>query len=150
MDVGSDFLVFPPLEVIPAAGFYDEQTKLNPTGDQLPTYVFPKDLLDDDGGFIQKRAYDIFKRIGGKNYGRVDFILDKMNTPWALEVNTIPALSRSGNFTTCGNQVGFTYDELTIALLRSCLSEEHFPAPCPTATPISPVRNNRLGQLKPG
>jgi D-alanine-D-alanine ligase len=31
--------------------------------------------------------------MGAKTWGRVDFILDKNNTPYLLEINTVPGIT---------------------------------------------------------
>lgn len=120
LEINGDFVVFPPLEIVPEADFYDEFTKLNSQGGDVKECRFPQDLASEYEQDVRQIAYEIFRRLGGRSFCRVDFMVDAAGVPWVLEVNTIPGLSRAGNFPTCAAAGGFTYDDIIVSLLLSC------------------------------
>lgn len=145
MEVGDDYLVLPPLEVVTRNGFYDEVAKKDPNEEMLAEYTFPKDAPNKEGGCVQKRTYDVFKGIGGKGYARVDLMLDANNNIWILEVNTVPGMSAAGNFPAAAQQVGLSYDDLTIALLATCMGDDLHQAHRPLVqSPRNRLANNPL------
>jgi D-alanine-D-alanine ligase len=83
-------MALPVLEIRPKTGIYDYHAKYIDNGTQ---YLF--DTLDNPAlaTKIQKYAVDCFNALGCRGAARVDFILDDSDTPYALEINTIPGMT---------------------------------------------------------
>lgn len=114
---------FPPLEVITKYGFYDEEAKKDHDEAGLAEYVFPQDEIGKDGGVLQKIAHDVFLKTGANGFARVDFMVDKNNQPQLLELNTIAGLSSTGNFASSAKQIGLSYDNLIINILKIAMQK---------------------------
>lgn len=124
LEADGQVLALPPLEVITKGGFYDETAKKDPDEVQLAVYTYPSDEFCKESGLLRKTASDIFKAVAARNYARLDFIVSPDNKFWLLEINTVPGVSSAGNFPASAAQIGLTYDEVTIALLKAALESD--------------------------
>lgn len=81
----------PIIEIRSRTGFYDYQAKYESDATE---YLF--DTLEDPvlAATIQTMALTCFGELGCRHLGRVDFILTKGNTPYILEINTLPGFTR--------------------------------------------------------
>jgi len=81
----------PIIEIRSQTGFYDYTAKY---ADEAATeYLF--DTIEDPvlAAAIQTMALTCFHDLGCRHLGRVDFILTKDNTPYILEINTLPGFT---------------------------------------------------------
>ena len=85
-----DGKVLTPIEIQPKKSFYDYKRKyVKGEAD----YIIPSSL---DPFVIEKTkslAKRIFKIMGVRSYARVDFLIQNNQTPWFLELNTLPGLT---------------------------------------------------------
>jgi D-alanine-D-alanine ligase len=56
--------------------------------------------------------------MGAKNWGRVDFILDKDQTPYLLEINTVPGMTSHSLVPMAAMAIGLSFDELVLEILN--------------------------------
>lgn len=68
-------------------------------------------------GFAQRA----FRATGLRGYGRVDFRLGADGTPYALDVNPNPDLSRGAGLCLAAERAGMTYEDLVEAIVREAL-----------------------------
>jgi D-alanine-D-alanine ligase len=61
-----------------------------------------------------KQAFDA---VGAEDWGRVDFMLDKNNQPWLIEVNTIPGMTSHSLVPMAAKQAGLSFNDLVIRIL---------------------------------
>ena len=80
----------PPLEVKTSHPFYDYQAKYLVDTTQ---YLFEIDLDPSVLSAISDQALRAFEVLGCRDFGRVDFMVDRQNRAFLLEVNTIPGLT---------------------------------------------------------
>lgn len=80
----------PPLEIRPNAAFYDYSAKYDAddTG-----YSFDLGIHEQVVKLIQDAALAVHQAVGARHLSRVDFILDEVNRPWVLEINTLPGFT---------------------------------------------------------
>ena len=81
----------PIIEIRSQTGFYDYYAKY---ADEAATeYLF--DTIEDPvlAATIQTMALTCFHELGCRHLGRVDFILTDNNTPYILEINTLPGFT---------------------------------------------------------
>ncbi|MBA5247958.1 MAG: D-alanine--D-alanine ligase [Gammaproteobacteria bacterium] len=105
----------PVIQIKTGQGFYDYQSKYLANDTQ---YLCPCGLSDADEKSLQKIAMQAFTAIGAKTWGRVDFILDKDNTPYLLEINTVPGMTSHSLMPMAAAIEGLDFDALVLAILN--------------------------------
>jgi D-alanine-D-alanine ligase len=106
----------PAVQIKVAQGFYDYQSKYLSDTTQ---YLCPCGLSKADEQHLQKIALQAFETMGASTWGRVDFILDKNNTPYLLEINTVPGMTSHSLLPMAAKASGLSFDELVLAILES-------------------------------
>ncbi len=82
--------VYPVIEIIPKHKFYDYECKYEKG---MSDYICPAELPSMLTNKVQNISLDIFNILQCSGYARADFILDKKNNPWFLEINTLPGMT---------------------------------------------------------
>ena len=113
--------VLPAIKIEPATEFYDYDAKYfrDDTVYRCPCGL-PTELEAQIAGYV-KRA---FWAIGGKSWGRVDFLMDKAGKPYLLEVNTAPGMTSHSLFPMAARQRGMSYEDLVLRILDTTLVRE--------------------------
>ena len=96
-------------------GFYDYQSKYLSDTTQ---YLCPCGLLSADEKHLQKIARQAFEVMDATTWGRVDFILDKNNTPYLLEINTVPGMTSHSLLPMAAKAAGLSFDALVLEILQ--------------------------------
>lgn len=69
----------------------------------------PQDLLKE----LEQTALRVFHILGGKSYGRVDFMIEnETNLPYFLEINAVPGLKPESFYPQAAEQFGISFNEL--------------------------------------
>ena len=55
---------------------------------------------------------------GHKYWGRVDFIVDQHQSPYLLEINTVPGMTSHSLVPMAAKAVNLSFDELVLAILN--------------------------------
>ncbi len=97
-------------------GFYDYESKYLSNDTQ---YLCPCGLSNTDEKELQKIAMQAFTAMGAKTWGRVDFILDRDNTPYLLEINTVPGMTSHSLMPMAAQAQGISFDALVLAILNN-------------------------------
>lgn len=64
-------------------------------------------------------AIRFFDRLGIRDYGRIDFIVDRDGRPFLLELNTLPGLTHASVFTYACSLSGWGYAEMISRLVEA-------------------------------
>lgn len=72
----------------------------------------PANLSSRTRDRMEAAARGLFKALGCNGFARFDFIVDKEGVAWFLEVNTLPGMSRAGNFSNMAYAAGMSYEDL--------------------------------------
>src|SRR5690625_3104271 len=99
----------PVIEIIPKNEYYDYESKYSIGGSE---HIIPARIDDKTTKIIQDYAIKAHQVLGCKTYSRVDFILDKNNTPIILEVNTLPGMTPTSLFPDAAQSIGLTYNNM--------------------------------------
>lgn len=99
----------PIVEVRPKKGAYDYQNKYTSGATQ---YFCPADFDAATTRRIQKAALDAFHAVGGRDYARVDVMVNSRNEPVVLEVNTLPGMTETSLLPKAAAAAGITYEQL--------------------------------------
>ncbi|MBI2026815.1 MAG: D-alanine--D-alanine ligase [Deltaproteobacteria bacterium] len=106
----------PLIEIKPKSGFYDYKSKY--TKGQTE-YLCPAPLSKSITQKIQNtslKAYDILRCRGA---ARSDFIVDKNNKAWFLEINTLPGMTETSLVPKAAKEFGLSFIKLVEEILRS-------------------------------
>lgn len=114
---------FPVLETVSKEEFYDFKSKYNP---EFRTYHCPANLPERTYKLVQKLAKRCHRLIGCHGYSRVDFMIDKEDKPFVLEINTLPGLSPRGNMVTMAKKAGISYNKLIIKILKTAFTKPSY------------------------
>lgn len=68
---------------------------------------------------IREVAEPCWQLFGLRGYARVDIRMDAAGTPWVLEVNANPCLSRDAGFAAAAAEAGMDFDELVGTVVRA-------------------------------
>ncbi len=80
----------PIIKIEPATEFYDYEAKYNRDDTR---YLCPCGLPEAKEMEIRKGALDAFRVLGGRGWGRVDFLMDEAGNHYFLEANTAPGMT---------------------------------------------------------
>lgn len=82
--------VLPIIKIEPATEWYDYEAKYNRDDTR---YLCPCGLPEAQEMQIRKQALEAFRILGGRGWGRVDFLMDEAGHHYFLEVNTAPGMT---------------------------------------------------------
>ncbi|MCE1182639.1 MAG: D-alanine--D-alanine ligase [Rhodocyclales bacterium] len=82
--------VLPIIKIEPATDWYDYEAKYNRDDTR---YLCPCGLPEEKEMLIRKQALEAFRVLGGRGWGRVDFLMDEAGNHYFLEVNTAPGMT---------------------------------------------------------
>ena len=82
--------VLPIIKIEPATEWYDYEAKYNRDDTR---YLCPCGLPEAQEKRIRQQALEAFRVLGGRGWGRVDFLLDEAGNHYFLEANTAPGMT---------------------------------------------------------
>ncbi|MDW8294488.1 MAG: D-alanine--D-alanine ligase [Aquificaceae bacterium] len=102
----------PPIEIRPKKGIYDYESKYT---SGMTDYVF----LEEEGLVqkLQELALTLHRALELKDFSRVDFRVSEEDTPYLLEVNTIPGMTELSLFPKACKRAGIDFTEMVEILL---------------------------------
>ncbi len=110
--------VLPAVKITTPNQFYDYDAKYL---DNSTTYDCPSGLdteLERQMSATALRVFDLLKCHG---WGRVDFLLDKNDRYFLLEVNTVPGMTDHSLVPMAARQAGMEFDELVVRILATSM-----------------------------
>jgi D-alanine-D-alanine ligase len=87
--------------------------------------IFPADLPDATTRLVQELGVKAHKAVKAGPYSRVDFRLDDDGTPWCLEINTVPGMTRTSLLPQSAAAVGISFTELCERICRAAIAGFH-------------------------
>jgi D-alanine-D-alanine ligase len=110
--------VLPVLEIKPKHFYYDYDCKYT---DGMSEYEVPAKFPDDVCDLLQSQSLLAYNSVGCKNYGRIDFRLDKDHNPFCLEINTLPGLTSTSLLPKAAKAIGISFEELIDIIIQKSL-----------------------------
>jgi D-alanine-D-alanine ligase len=112
--------VLPVIRIVPANEFYDYEAKYLRNDTQ---YLCPCGLAPEREAEIQAEALQAFRTIGGRGWGRIDFLMDEQGRHYFIEVNTSPGMTDHSLVPMAARAHGMSFDELVLKILETaCIS----------------------------
>lgn len=111
----TELTVLPIIEITSEREFYDFTAKYT---SGLCHHIIPACIdtaTEKEVIAIGKRAYRVLDCCG---LSRIDFIVDKVNGPMIIEVNTLPGMTDMSLFPDAARYVGISYEELVELILK--------------------------------
>lgn len=113
--------ILPVLEIKPKKVFYDYEAKYT---DGMSEYEVPAKIDSEVAKNIQNDAMKAFKAIGCKTYSRVDFLLDKNNNYYCLEINTLPGMTSHSLVPKAAACIGINFNSLVEKIISLTINNE--------------------------
>lgn len=125
IQLGTEMFCTEPIEIETEREFYDEISKREGgSSGAAVRYHYPARFSKLAARKCIENARLIAEQLQLTVCGRVDFIVSDDDTPYFLEVNTLPGLSSAATFAKAGLALGFSYVELLLLLIRASLINE--------------------------
>ena len=99
----------PVIKIVADQDFYNYESKYLSSTTQ---YLCPCGLTENQESQLKELALKAFQTIGATGWGRVDFILDKNNSPYLLEINTVPGMTSHSLVPMAAKAAGITFEQL--------------------------------------
>ncbi|HEY4706839.1 MAG TPA: D-alanine--D-alanine ligase [Thermodesulfobacteriota bacterium] len=110
-----DGKVLPTIEIRPRKGFYDYNAKYTKG---MTEFLVPAPLKKSVDRRVAREALAAYESLGCSGAARVDVMLDKLGTPYVLEVNTIPGMTSLSLFPMAAAAAGMDYPALCEEMLK--------------------------------
>lgn len=104
----------PIIKIEPASEWYDYEAKYNRDDTK---YLCPCGLPEAKEMEIRKGALEAFRVLGGRGWGRVDFLMDEDGNHYFLEVNTAPGMTDHSLVPMAARVAGMAYPALVHRVL---------------------------------
>ncbi|MBU1364067.1 MAG: D-alanine--D-alanine ligase [Gammaproteobacteria bacterium] len=105
----------PIIKIEPATEWYDYEAKYNRDDTK---YLCPCGLPEAKEMEIRKGALEAFRVLGGRGWGRVDFLMDEDGKHYFLEVNTAPGMTDHSLVPMAARVSGLEYPALVRRVLE--------------------------------
>jgi len=106
------------VEVRPRGDFYDYRCKYT---SGMTDYIIPPEIDESLYGTLAEMAEEAHRSLGCRVYSRVDFLVDSKNTPYVLEVNTLPGMTPTSLLPKIARSAGIEFEELLERILEESL-----------------------------
>ena len=97
-------------------GFYQNKYTIGAT-----EYFCPADLPTEHANAIRQLALKAFDAVEGRDFGRVDMMLDGGLKPYVLEVNTLPGLTETSLLPMAAAAAGLDFNMLCQRMIELAL-----------------------------
>jgi D-alanine-D-alanine ligase len=108
------------VEVRPRSGSYDFDAKYTPGATD---FAIPAEVSSEAAAHVEETALSAYQALGCSGFARVDIIL-KGETPWVLDVKTIPGFTETSTLPLAAEAAGMKFEELVDTILDAALQAE--------------------------
>jgi D-alanine-D-alanine ligase len=85
-------------------------------------YICPAPIPEALAKQMQELALRTYQAVDCRDFGRVDFRVDKQGRPWVLEINPLPSLSTEDVFNYIAKTKGLTHYQIINRILEAALA----------------------------
>lgn len=110
--------VLPIIEIVPKGKFYDFKSKYVKG---MSTHLIPARISAAAEAKVKRYALETHRALGSRAFSRIDFIIDKKNQPWVLELNSIPGMTETSLFPESAKVAGHTFESMLLEMVKYSL-----------------------------
>lgn len=121
LDIEGETIATPILELRTKTEWYDFEAKYTKG---LTEFILPAEISDDLTRLSKELAIKSHKALKATGMSRVDFLVTE-DTPYLLEVNTIPGMTDVSDLPAQAQEMGISYDNLVQIILNSAILIKH-------------------------
>lgn len=111
-------VVLPIIEITSANEFYDYESKYTPG---MCQHIIPARITKEAEARVKEISSRVYRAVGCRGFARVDFIVDKKDQPWVLEINTIPGMTEMSLVPDAAKAAGMSFVELVDRIVKLAL-----------------------------
>jgi D-alanine-D-alanine ligase len=116
-----DLFALPVIEIVPKNEFYDYESKYAEGGSE---HIIPARITEEETLACQQAAIKAHEIIGCAGVSRTDMIVVADGTPYLIETNTIPGMTRTSLIPEDAKKVGISPGELYRLLIHYALAAQ--------------------------
>jgi D-alanine--D-alanine ligase len=109
-------IVFPVIKIVPNSGVYDYKSKYTKGS---TSYFCPAPISKQITEKVQQMAIDAYKSLGCAGVARADFIVDKKENIFILEVNTVPGMTATSLVPKAAKTMGIEFEDLCDRIIKA-------------------------------
>ena len=110
--------VLPLIKLETKRDFYDYQAKYV---DDDTRYICPCGLDEDKERELAELGLQACRALDVSGWARVDLMMDSLEQPWLIEVNTVPGMTSHSLVPMAAKQAGISFTELVLQILATSL-----------------------------
>lgn len=114
--------ILPILDVVNDSRIFDYNAKFTPGYTTYRQTTLPRNIQEK----VIDQSHRLFKRLGIRDYGRIDFIVNSNGTPYLLEMNTLPGLNQHSCYPEACYVKGISYDQMIKTIIESSIKKPGF------------------------
>ena len=120
---GASTQALPLIEIVPqdSSAFYDYEAKYADGGSQ---HLIPPRISDDASTQAAQAAIRAHRALGCRGVARSDFIVGENNTPYFLEINTIPGMTQTSLVPDAARAAGIGFEKLVESLIEDAMKRK--------------------------
>ena len=111
-------IAYPIVEIIPKHEIYDYECKYTKG---MSKYICPAEINKNISSNIKEISLKIHKLLGCRHYSRVDFLLDRNNDPWFLEINTLPGMTETSLLPKSLESAGVNFNQIIEKIIEEAM-----------------------------
>ena len=111
----------PVIEIKPANEYFDFEAKYKKG---MTDYVVPAVIDEAIAQKMKETALAVHQLLGCEDLSRVDFILDKNDVAYVLEINTVPGFTETSLLPKAAKKVGISFNQLCCLLLERAYAKK--------------------------
>lgn len=109
-------VAFPIIKIVPNSGVYDYQSKYTKGS---TNYLCPAPISKELTEKVQQMAIDTYKSLGCAGVARTDFIVDKDENIFVLEINTVPGMTGTSLVPKAAKAIGIEFADLCAKIIKA-------------------------------
>jgi len=113
--------VFGITEIIPQSEFFDYEAKYNGTTQEITPALLPLELEEQ----IKEESIFIYESLNLNGLVRIDYMVDKNENPYLIEINTIPGLSEQSILPQQALYKGYRLQEVCVKCVEMALKRNN-------------------------
>jgi D-alanine-D-alanine ligase len=113
-----ELIALPVIEIVPKNEFYDYESKYAEGGSE---HIIPARITDEEMAACQNAAIEAHRILGCAGVSRTDIIFTDDGTPYLIETNTVPGMTRTSLIPESAKEAGISPGELYRLLIHYAL-----------------------------